>query len=511
MPLPACTQSYAPLCQALQLVDSYAHPAFVVGGFVRDTILGRQCQDLDITVRGDPVEAARELSRVLGGTFFVMKERHSTARVIVSSPSEARGDSAPETVMTVDFVGFDGDVTSDLTRRDFTVNAIAVPCSAVAAHMTEQGVAPAVIAQHAHDPLGGLDDIARRTLRATSAHAFSDDPGRLMRAVRLTRELGFDMDYGTELLVQENSRLIADVAAERTREELLKLLSLPGAADGIRLLDRLGLLTEVFPELESCRGLEQPTVHFWDVLEHSIQTVATLEFVTGEADWAHGNEEMLSRVPGEDGSRIYFEHMVSREASRGTLTKLACLLHDIAKPQTKTLEDDGRARFLGHSQQGATVARDILQRLRFSSSETDYVETLVYNHLRPYQLSCEGLPSSRAVYRFFRDTKDAGFGTLFVAMADYLACKGPLFTMSEWDAICDLLNYIVAEQQRQQTLTAPARLIDGNDLMRTLDLKPGPRVGMILETIREAHAAGAISTKAEAFKLARRALEEELR
>jgi poly(A) polymerase len=220
---------------------------------------------------------------------------------------------------------------------------------------------------------------------------------------------------------------------------------------------------------------------------------------------------MLDYLPEDSGNHIYFESMVSNEASRLALTKLACLLHDVAKPATKALQDDGRARFIGHSNQGADVAREILQRLRFSTNETTYVETLVYNHLRPFQMSSEGLPSARAVYRFFRDTREAGIGTLYLAMADYLACRGPLFLMREWRIVCELVRHIAEEHRRQQAVIAPSKLIDGNELMRALGLKPGPKLGLLLESIREAHAAGAVSSKEEAVELARRAMEEEQR
>ena len=509
MPLSVCTHSYAPLCQALQRVDTDARPAFVVGGFIRDSVLGRTSRDIDIAVQGDSLATAREFAQAVNGTFFILKEQHSVARVLVPVQPPAHSGDSTEIVVTVDFVGFDTDVESDLARRDFTINSIAVPCSVVAAHMTEHGVALPTIARQAIDPHGGLDDLAAHRIRVTSPSVFSEDAGRLLRAVRLAMELGFAMDRETEALVCANSWRVSTVAAERTREEFLKLLSLPSAHDGLHYLDRVGLLTAVFPELEVCRDVEQPMVHFWDVLEHSIQTVATFEYIVGESEWPHGNDEMLDYAPDDSGSHIYFENMVSNEASRLTLTKLACLLHDVAKPATKALQDDGRARFIGHSNLGADVAREIMQRLRFSSNETAYVETLVYNHLRPFQMSSEGLPSSRAVYRFFRDTNDAGIGTLYVAMADYLACRGPLFIMSEWRIVCDLVRFIMEEQRRQQAVTAPSKLVDGNELMKTLGLKPGPRLGVLLESINEARAAGAISSKEEALELARRVVEEE--
>jgi poly(A) polymerase len=299
------------------------------------------------------------------------------------------------------------------------------------------------------------------------------------------------------------------VAGERTREELLRLLSLPQAADSIHYLDRLGLLAPLFPELEECRDVEQPTCHFWDVLEHSIETVATFEYVTGESEWRHGNDEMLGYVPDDPGCQMHLEGMLSGEASRGALAKLACLLHDVAKPQTKTLDESGRARFLGHATEGAIAARSILGRLRFSQKEIAYVEMLVHHHLRPAQLSNEGLPTARAVYRFFRDTRGAGPGILYVAMADYLACRGPLFTMTEWKNVCDLIGFILAEHRRQEAVVAPSRLVDGHELMRSLDLRPGPAVGTLLEAIREAQAAGLVCSREEALQLAKMTLERE--
>jgi hypothetical protein len=150
----------------------------------------------------------------------------------------------------------------------------------------------------------------------------------------------------------------------------------------------------------------------------------------------------------------------------------------------------------------------MLQRLRFSAHEACFIETLVCHHLRPAQMSTEGMPTRRAVYRFFRDTGHAGMGVLYLAMADYLACRGPLFTMAEWRGVCQLVGFILDEQTRQENAVAPPKLLDGHELMRTLGLQPGPSLGVLLEAIREAQAAGVITTKNDAFALARKMLDD---
>jgi poly(A) polymerase len=511
MPLSECTRACASLTQALHIVESVTGSSYVVGGFIRDGLAGRVSRDVDIVVPGDAFAVAQRVARELGGTFVPLDQKHCIARVVLTSRPEAGGDataSHPESLV-LDFARYEGAIEDDLARRDFTIDAMAVATGAILAKLSATGSISSDIGDITVDPLHGLVDLAEGRLRACGANTFSEDPGRLLRAVRLAREFGFAIEPTTESGIREHAHLLSEVAAERTREELLKILNMPNADAGIRDLDRLGLLVRIIPELESCRDVEQPTCHFWDVLEHSIQTVATFEFITGESDWRFGNDEMVEFVPREPSHDLYLTTTVSSETSRATLTKLACLLHDIAKPRTKSLDDSGRARFLGHSQEGAAMVSDILQRLRFSTQEIAYVATLVNHHLRPSQMSAEGTPSRRAVYRFYRDASNASVGVLYLAMADYLACRGPLFTMGEWKNVCALINFILEEHKRQEDTITPSRIIDGRELMQVLGMPPGPAVGMLLESIREAQAAGLVHSRDDALKLARTTIESE--
>ncbi|MBN1151664.1 MAG: CCA tRNA nucleotidyltransferase [Dehalococcoidia bacterium] len=482
----------------------------MVGGFVRDSLLGREAQDIDVVVSGDPFAIAQHVARQLGASFVPLDQEHCIARV-VCAPARRQSDSpqsaAEDISLSVDFARYEGAIEENLSSRDFTIDAMAVPASVVSAHVTDGGMPRDSLLHDLIDPTGGLHDLEDGVIRVCGAHSFEADPGRLLRAVRLSRELNFTIEAYTESLLRTQATMVSSVAAERTREELLKLLALPNAAEGIRQLDRLGLLMEVLPELAACRDVTQPTSHFWDVLEHSIQTITTYEYLTGQADWRYGNDELRDFLPDDPAYRVYLATRVSQEASRDTLIKLTCLLHDVAKPQTKSIDDSGRARFLGHPREGAVVVGEMLKRLRFSSQEITFVETLVCHHLRPSQMSSDGMPTRRAVYRFFRDTGSAGIGVLYLAMADYLACRGPLFTMREWKYTCDLVNFTLREHERQQQVIAPSRLMDGSELMRALGLQPGPTVGVLLETIQEAQAEGLISTRDEALQLARKTIE----
>jgi poly(A) polymerase len=201
---------------------------------------------------------------------------------------------------------------------------------------------------------------------------------------------------------------------------------------------------------------------------------------------------------------------LSQEVSSGSnhkvLLKLGGLFHDIAKPMTKSIDDTGRARFLGHTKQGAAMAANILERLRFSNREIRLVESLVYHHLRPVQMAKDELPTLRAIYRYFRDTGEVGIDILLLALADYLASRGPLASMEEWKRNCQLINYILAEHDRQQAKILPVKLIDGHDIIDTFDLTPGTLIGKLLAMVNEAHASGELSTREEALALVRREL-----
>jgi poly(A) polymerase len=509
----------ATLAKISHLLDIENKQGYIVGGFIRDWLLGRKTNDIDIAVSGDAVTIAREVAGEMGGKFVLLDDINEVARVVVIKDKQTTGISQSQeshgAEWHFDFSPFTGDIETDLARRDFTINAMALELSqfitASTATKTASRKSASLLTEKQSsvkliDPFSGREDLKDKIVRAVSEQIFEDDAARLLRAVRLAAELDFTIEPDTESLIRRYSQAIAEVPGERVREELLRLLTLPRAAYYLRYLDKLGLLLALIPELADGKGVEQPTAHFWDVFDHSLQTVAAIEFLTRESDWEYSNEAMLSTAPWSDMIDRHLSQEVSSGSNHKVLLKFAGLFHDIAKPMTKSIDDTGRARFLGHTKQGAAMTAVILERLRFSNREIRLVESLVYHHLRPVQMANEEFPTQRAIYRYFRDTDGAGIDILFLALADYLATRGPLVSMAEWKRHCQLINYILAERDNQQAKILPVKLIDGHDIMGTFDLAPGPLVGELLAMVNEAHASGELSTREEALALVRREL-----
>jgi poly(A) polymerase len=453
-------------------------PAFIVGGFVRDMLLGRATADIDIAVEADALEIASQAAAAFNGKFVPLDDINLIGRVVL-----------PGGKWQIDFTSFKGDILKDLARRDFTIDAMAIELN--------KDIIDNFNIENLIDPFKGQADLRRRVVKAVSDDIFHEDAVRLLRAVRLAAELGFSIDIHTEKLISRDSSLIVGVAGERVREELLRLLALPGAGPRLFYLDKLGLLTALLPELSPSKGVEQPIEHAWDVFDHSIQTVAAVEFVLRESPWAHADEAVLSTVPWSEKLDTHFDREISSGSTARSLLKLAALFHDIAKPQTKAIED-GRTRFLGHADIGAEMSAAVMERLRFSNREIQLVTLLVKYHLRPTQMSNQGMPTGRAIYRYFRDTGEAGIDLLYLCLADHLAARAASLDINEWREHCRLTEYVLAKHFAGENLSAPPKILDGHEIMDIFNLNPGPEVGKLLEELKEAQAAGEITTREQA-------------
>ena len=461
---------------------------YVVGGMVRDRLMGRETgTDIDLAVKGDAVALGRELADELGGSLAPLSVPRGMVRVVAQPEDGAVERNGP----VIDLSGYSGDIQDDLARRDFTVNAMAVSLA------EWDGPDPG---SHVIDLFGGRADLFHKAIRSLNSGVFTHDPGRLLRAVRLSGELGFRIEPDTVRQLMLDSHLMERVSADRVREEFLRILAPAGARARLEALDQLGLLRHVIPELMSTKGVDQPrTHHYWDVWGHSLHTVQAAEGVTG----GHQNSPVFSCVPWTPETESYFAEVVSDGHTRRTILKLAALLHDIAKPQTKTVEPDGRTRFFGHSEQGAEVAERRLSRLRLSNRGTAMVSRMVLHHLRPTGMSNDGeWPTNRAVYRYFRDTGDVAMDTLYLALADYLGAKGPELVHPDWLEHAKMMSHILDTGTRKPVAVAATRLVTGHDLMSRFRLQPGPHIGDLLEAVAEARASGEIETQEQALELA---------
>ena len=467
--------------------------AYVVGGFVRDMLLGRDTADIDIAVDADALEIASEVASVIKGRYVLLDKENGIGRVVLISEEAPSATGRWE----LDFSTFKGSIEQDLARRDFTVDAMAIDLNELVTGFQDVQLI---------DPIGGRNDLEQRVIRVVAGSTLEADAARLLRAVRLAAELGFSIDGDTETQIQRHSELIKNVAAERVREELLRILTIPGDRELLPYLDRLGLLTAVVPELVQMKDVRQPREHFWDVFDHSLKTVVAVDFVLRQGAWQYADNEVFEAVHWSDELAQHFNREVSGGSTRRLLLKLAALLHDVAKPQTKAIDSTGRMRFLGHGREGAALAVGILERLRFSTREIKLVETIIEHHLRPMQMSHDELPSQRAIYRYFRDTGEAGIDTLFLSLADHLSTRGPRLSLAAWREHNQMVEYVLARHFEQEKVTLPAKLVDGHDLINIYGMRPGPELGELLESVREAQAAGELNTRQEALDYIRKRL-----
>jgi len=438
----------------------------LVGGAVRDCRLGRPAPaDLDVAVESGALELARRVAARLGATCVPLDPERGTARVVLGPLRLDLSDFRAPTL------------AGDLAARDYTVNALAVPLRA----LLRAGRARVV------DPTGGLADLAARRLRLPDPRVLADDPLRALRGVRLEAALGLRLTRAAAAAVRGAAPALAGVSAERVRDELLGLLPLPTAARALRRADALGLLGVILPEVAAMRGCAQPAPHRFDVLEHSLRAVA-------------GADRLLARLgalrPWGEELGAHLAEDLGGGVTRGTVLKLAALLHDVAKPETRR-EVGGRIRFFEHDAVGAARARAIGERWRLPARAVAVLERLVRQHLRPMHLEAAGRVTRRARWRFYRDLGADARDLCLLALVDAAAVTGasPLATWRRAGLLRDLLAGFAEEH----AVAAAPPLVRGEDVMARFGLPPGREVGRLLERAREAQALGRVRTREEAL------------
>jgi len=438
----------------------------LVGGAIRDVVLRRPAADADIAVPSGAIALARRCAERLGGTCVVLDADRGVARVVADGG------------LTLDVTDFRAPtLEGDLLARDFTIDALAVSLSALVA----RGCAPIV------DPTGGLADLAARRLRPAGPGVLEDDPLRTLRAVRLEATLGLRLTTSAARAVRGAARGLERVSAERVRDELLMLLGLADTARALRRADALGVLGVIIPEIEPMRGTRQPAPHRFDVLEHSLRAVA-------------GCDRLLARLdalaPYGEELAVHVAEPLGGGAGRRTALKLAALLHDVSKPETRR-RVSGRVRFFEHDVIGARRVREIGERLRLPERLTALVERVVRHHLRPMHLGHAGAITPRARYRFYRDLREDTRDLLLLVLADAAAVTGasPLATWRRAGIVRELL---AGWSEQREAQTQPP-LLRGEDVMARFSLEPGPRVGWLLAQAREAQDLGRVQSREEAL------------
>jgi putative nucleotidyltransferase with HDIG domain len=397
-----------------------------------------------------------------------------------------------------------------LRQRDFTINAIATPLSKIVELLaTGNVVAPFAdtIDQTFIDPINGLSDIHKRQLRAVEDPIFKHDPLRMLRAVRFRSRYQLSINPWTERLIKRDARLLLLAANERIHDELYAILTQDGATDQLRYLDTLGLLTILIPEFIPARGMPQPKPHYWDVLEHSLETVRALEKLASvlrhDATFSEDFAEIRSLLHDAEQQGIFQFASLTAPSM-----KLAALLHDIGKPSTYSMDIAGNIHFYDHPQVGIPLAQQIMKRLGASTQDNRLVQLIVAHHMRPGQLAHLDVVTPRAIRHYFVDLGPLGIQVALFSLADHIATVGPGWEEysqrpeSSWRLHLALVRLLLTRYIRERASILPARLVSAEELMRRLKLKPGPLIGQLLEYIAEAQAEERIHSKEEALWLA---------
>jgi poly(A) polymerase len=483
------------ISRIIEALGPAAEGSFVVGGLVRDALLSRDPRDIDLIVPGDVGDLSDQVASALGGVAVPFAGEWGVKRTVFRD-----GDDT----WTVDIGAMRGDILADLGQRDFTVNAIAARLDSV---LTEP---------HFVDPFGGRDDLDRRLIRAVSPANLDADPLRMLRAVRFSAQLGFDIDPETEAEIRARSHRADAPAPERKRDELLKLFDTARAGTALAQLDGLGLLTVLLPELAAAKGCTQPREHYWEVFDHLIETVRVLDAMFDEDVRPGPRLAEAQRIFREEisplfGWQAHFRAEFADGASRLAYLKLTALLHDVSKPETRSVEENGRIHFYGHSEAGARRSDEILRRFRCSGRAIRYVALLIDEHLRPTQLSRPGQPpTKKALYRFRRDLGDAALDVLVLSLADHAAARGPTISWEAWRDHIRYALYVLSQIWSKGTVVRPVRLVTGDDLIETFHLQPGKLIGRLLASIEEAQASGEVTNREESLALARKLLAGEM-
>ena len=487
--------SFSPLLASIQEVLSPDQEIYLVGGAVRDAILGRASHDLDFAVPAGGIKLARYIANKLNGAFYPLDNERDTGRVILIQEDGVR------TVM--DFATYRGvDIEADLRDRDFTINAIFYNLK------TEE----------IFDPLHGAMDVRTKRIQACSPESLENDPVRVLRAVRLAAGLGFKIDTDTRQSMKQAAGRLGSVSPERLRDELFRIMEGPQPGTAIRALEMLGVLPHILPELPALKGVEQPTPHVYDVWAHTLAVMNHLEDILSALAPGYNPESTGDLFTGllvlrlgryREQFSAHFSDTLNTDRSVRALLFFAALYHDVAKPACKTIAEDGRIRFWGHDEQGEEMTAKRASVLHLSNDEMHRLRLIIRHHMRVHFFSNrmeseQKTPSRKAIYRFFRDAGEAGIDLMLLAMADTRATRGHTLTQDTWTATLDICRIFLENYwEKPADTVAPPRLLDGNEVMAELNLNSGPLVGEVLEAIREAQATGRVSTREEVLNFAR--------
>ncbi len=412
----------------LQTLEDAGYPSYIVGGCVRDMLMGRHPTDWDITTGAAP-EKIQELfpdhfyDNAFGTVTIKTRDDDPIVRTVQVTPFRTEGGYTDK--RHPDSITFAKTVEEDLSRRDFTVNAIAARSNGDIV-----------------DPYGGQRDIEARTLRAVgeATERFGEDALRMMRAVRFATSLDFTIEDATLKALIAHADALKEISIERVRDELIKIIDAPRAFEGIQLLEDVGLLKYILPELREGLGVEQNLHHIYSVWEHNLRTMK-----------------------------------YAADKKYSFAVRMACLLHDVGKPRTK--RGEGRhCTFYAHDAVGGTMTKKIMERLKFPKDLSDKVALLVRYHMFYYSV---GEVTESSVRRLIANVGLENIDDLLrLREGDRIGSGTPKAVPYKLRH----LKYMI-DKVSHDAISVKMLKVDGKDIMEALAMPPGPKLGLILSSL----------------------------
>ncbi|MDD5613884.1 MAG: HD domain-containing protein [Candidatus Omnitrophica bacterium] len=442
---------------------------YLVGGFLRDNLLARTKDylDFDLVVEEDALSLSKDFAKRISGSWFSLDDFNRVYRVV------KKGDF----LVQYDFSAMRGeDIIADLKSRDYTIDALGYELKDDMSFDQKLLI----------DPCRGREDLKKGLIRVIDSKNLIDDPLRILRAISLAGDLGFEIEPDTLEIIGEKAGLLKDTAGERITEELFKILRNIYSHKYVKLMNELGIIDIVVPFWAELKNPDPGPYHHLRVDLHSIESLKQLEIFLED----NREDQKLSD---------YLKEELRAGRSRREVLKLATLLHDIGKGPAYFVDEDNKVRFTGHEKKGSQILDTISQRLKLSRKESLVISDMVYYHLRPGFVVDHLNDSKRVLYRYFRDTKDEAVSVMLLSIADKSATRGRLSDPDDIahhkKVLTDLIKYYFQKQEEIK----PPKLIDGNDIMEILKIGPAPEIGRILKEIEEKQALGEIKTREEAI------------
>lgn len=461
--------------EVLNFLMSEKGDIYLVGGFIRDMVLLRKSKDLDfILVDKNAMEFCKEMGLRFEGTSILLDEVTGTTRFVLKDPLSVG--------YTFDFTTIPkGTLEADLTRRDFSINALAI-------YLKE----PEVIL----DLSNGLKDLNQKKVKEIKLQNLLDDPLRMLRAFRFASEIDGEISKEVLSFIKDNIHAFNEnISGERISNEIWKILDKDNSFKYIKQMSDIGILEKIFPELTNMRKVPPNDHHHLYLYDHSLELVETFQ-------------KNFSKIPfwAKEGLEKSFGLLDS--PNEKAIVKLGCIFHDVGKPDTWEIKDiNGTEKhtFIGHDKLGAEMVEAVGERLKFSNSIIKTLVGLVRHHLRPFQLSNNNAPiTDRALYRFFRDLGDDTPRLLMLCLADLHATLGPKITKEDIERNEKLVLFLFDEykkySEREIEKASKPKLLDGNEVMKITGIKPSKELGELMKELDEAISVGEIKTKEEAIQ-----------